>query len=595
MIADLVQRVGTSAESIIAIGLNLEKKGKMYKCPSPHNHKNGDNNPSMGWVKDKYYFNCLGCGENIDIYSYYRRYLNYTFSEIMAENGIEDINKKVRSFKNEFNAGKKALTEDQIKYLKNRGISEDTYRKFKIFNHDGCIAFPYFLNGTLTGVKKRLLNPKEGQQKLVSISGSKYHFFNCDNVDFNKPLLIVEGEFDCLIAYQAAYQNVVSVPCGANSVSTLFEQAGDFLNKFSEIILASDNDEYGKDMEDKFISEFNNIALVNKDYYLGEKDINDLYLKHHPGQVSKLIESGKRKFDGEWNLEENPYQPLSSTGLKFIPTGIDSVDYAINDICTGTVTLVTGRSNAGKSTFVNQIMASAINNEFKTYGCLGEGDPNKIINKWYTSMIGYDREYYKSVEFNKRWIKEPKPEALKAIREWHKDKLRLYIKSMGKYKTTDQLFDMLHYKVKTEKYDLIILDNLMSLLYVSQSSEKNEEQGKFIERCHALAQSYNVAVIVVLHPNKTYEAGTDMAFEKISGSSDIYNKADVILNVIRVPETDTMALSRGVTAKIQIAKNRDYSDIKTIDCVFDLKTNTFMEFRDGEILNNVVTGWKKYL
>lgn len=592
MIDELVRKYGQSAEQIIATGLNLDKKGHNYRCPDVHSHKNGDKNPSMGWVKDKFYFNCLGCGENISIYTYYKNYLNYSFAEIMSDEGIEGIEEKRSGFKKSVDSGKKKLSAEQIEFINARGITAETIGRFKLVNWNGDIGIPYFKNGVLVGLKRRILKPQEGKPKNLNVAGSKPFFFNCDNVEYGESLIVVEGEWDCMILDQCGFKNVVSVGCGANALRTLFDQSEDFIKRFPEIILVSDNDKYGNEMDIAFIDEFEGkIATVNKSLYLECKDANEVFLKHGIEQIKDIVSSGKLKFDGEWDLDSNPYKELKTDGYKFIPTGIQSVDHAINDIQTKSVTLVTGRSNAGKSTFVNQIMGSAIDSGNKVYLVAGEGDPDKIINKFYMQLVGHDERFYDLKKFNIRWIKEPKRVVLKAIQDWHKGKLKMFVKSMSKYKTEDQLFDMLKYKLDTEHYDLVILDNLMSLLTISKSSEKNDLQAKFVERCHHLAKSTNSAIILVLHPNKTYSKGTEMDFEQIAGTSDISNKADVILNVIRVPDDDCNGV---ITSKIQIAKNRDWPELPTVDCNFDVDTNTYSEVQNGSILKTVNSGWQRY-
>lgn len=588
MIAELVDKYGSDSESIIAQGLGLEKKGTGYKCPNVHSHKNNDKNPSMGWVKDQNYFHCMGCGETINIYTYFKNYLNYTFAEIMSGEGIEGLTEKRKQFLGNVEKEKSKLAANQIEYLANRQMYGKTIKFFKLVNSDGAIGIPYFKNGQLIGVKKRLLS---GKIKNLNITGSKPFLFNCDNVDFDKAVVITEGEIDAMSVWQSGYENVMSVGCGANAVKSLFEQSKDFLNKFESIILLTDNDEYGNNMDKAFLEEFQGkVATVDKNLYLGCKDANEIIVKHDMKQILKIIESGKVTFDGEWNIDTNPYEGLDPKDTKFIRTGINTIDYAINTIQSRTVTLITGRSNAGKSTFVNQIVANAIEQGFKTYLVAGEGEKNKIINKLYTSLIAYDNQYYDENLFGLRNVKEPKPQVLKAIQEWHKGKLKFYVKSLSKYKTEDELFKMLEYQIRIEKHDLVVLDNLMSLLTVSRSQDKNESQGQFIEKCHHLAKSTNCAVVVVLHPNKTYQKGQELEFEQISGTSDIPNKADAILSVIRLQEPEN-----GATSKIQVNKNRDWSELPTVPCVFDVNTCTYAEIKDGNAVRNKFIGWKKHL
>jgi DNA primase len=595
MIQELIRKTGNEAESIIANGLGMQKKGNNYKCPSSHNHKSGDKNPSMGWDNNRYFFNCFGCGENIDIYTYYKNYCNYSFNDIMIDNGIKTLEEKRMSFMQEIKSKWKLPTNEHLQYINTRGISTETAKKFKVGSIDDGIALPYRKNGILTGVKIRSLNTKEQGNRMKSITGSKFFFFNYDNIDLEKPVIICEGEFDCMTLVELGY-NAVSVGCGANSLSALFEQSDIFFNQVNEFIILGDNDENGVNMELKFIERLNEkAAVIDKSLYLGEKDVNDLYIKHGADAVANLIKSGKQKFDGEWDIDEEPYTQLQTEGYKFISTGIPTIDLAINQIQSKTVTLITGRSNAGKSTYVNQIVGNAVNQRKKVYYIIGEGDKDKIVNKWYSSLIGNNKAYYDTRNFNLKKIKEPKEQVLKAIQKWHKGFIKFYIKAMGKDKTTEQLFNLIEASAKKGNYDLIVADNLMSLLSVSKSAEKNEEQAKFIERCHSLAVAYNVAIIVVLHPNKTYSRGQDMDFEHISGSGDISNKADVILAVVRYKEGDDK-YKENVENQIQVLKNRDWSELPYVDCQFNPDTYTYAELDiNKKPLSNIACGWKRFM
>lgn len=589
MIDSLITEYGDTAEQIIADGLGLDKKGNGYRCPNVHAHKHGDKNPSMGWVKGKNYFNCLGCGEKINIYTYFRNYLNFTFSEIMARGGIESAQQTRKTFLTNTNAEKGKLTPEQMAYIKSRGITEETAKHFKLVNMGGAIGLPYLKNGIPVGIKKRLLNDSAGR-KNISVTGSKFFWFNHDSTTYGETLIVTEGEWDAMIVHQCGFPNVVSVGCGANAVKTLFEQSDEFLSKFNEIVLFTDRDKAGEEMDKAFLVEYQGkVATVSKDLYEGCKDANEVYLKHGEARIKTIIASGKVTFDGEWDLDSLPYEGLTTGDIKFIPTGISSLDFAVNMIQTKTVTLITGRSNAGKSTFVSQIMASAIDKGFKVYLAIGEGNKDKVINKFYTSLIGYDKRYYDTVMFNIRELKEPKQDVLAAIRRWHKGKLKMFVKSLSEYRNEEQLFQMLEYKLRTESFDMVILDNLMSLLTVSKASEKNELQARFVEKCHSLAVATNTAILLVLHPNKTYKKGEEMDFEQISGTGDISNKADTIINVIRLDEPDGP-----VSSRVQVAKNRDYENLPTIDCTFDRETSTFAEVKDGSVMTTCINGWRRF-
>ena len=148
----------------------------------------------------------------------------------------------------------------------------------------------------------------------------------------------------------------------------------------------------------------------------------------------------------------------------------------------------------------------------------GEGKQEELINNFYTAVIGRKDEYFNVIKINKRYRKEPKPNILKALQKWHYKKLKLFCKGDSKLKTTAELFQMMAMEVKTNRHELIIIDNLMSILDMQKASEKLEAQADFLQNCCDFSKAYNVHIIVVLHPNKTYTKGSDMNFEQISGS-----------------------------------------------------------------------------
>jgi hypothetical protein len=50
-----------------------------------------------------------------------------------------------------------------------------------------------------------------------------------------------------------------------------------------------------------------------------------------------------------------------------------------------------------------------------------------------------------------------------------------------------------------------------------------------------------------------------------------------------------------ITSQIQVSKNRDYPELPTIDCSFDVETFTFAEVVNKKIMQKSSTGWKKFL
>jgi len=133
---------------------------------------------------------------------------------------------------------------------------------------------------------------------------------------------------------------------------------------------------------------------------------------------------------------------------------------------------------------------------------------------------------------------------------------------------------------------------LMSILS-AKAVEKNEAQAEFVQRCHDLASTYRIHIILVLHPNKEYRKGQDLEFEQISGTSDLSNRADNIISINREYDPDIIAQTQ-VNGKIAILKNRYYSTLGECKLHYDIDTGQLVEWTNGT-WPLYRFGWEKYL
>lgn len=92
-------------------------------------------------------------------------------------------------------------------------------------NYKNNIAFPYFKEGNLMTFKYRSLD-KSFFKKVESTI-----LMGMDDVDFEKALIICEGEIDMLSFRECEINNAVSIPFGANDMRWI-EYNYEYLNKF---------------------------------------------------------------------------------------------------------------------------------------------------------------------------------------------------------------------------------------------------------------------------------------------------------------------------------------------------------------------------
>jgi len=127
-------------------------------------------------------------------------------------------------------------------------------------DENGNTAFLYYdLDNRLAMVKyrpSRRIEKNEGRKMWCQKNADTTPLlFNMNRTTNSIPLLITEGESDCLAAIEVGYKNVVSVPYGSSSFAFI-DVCRDYLEQFDRLIVCADNDEAGHKMQCKFFEHF---------------------------------------------------------------------------------------------------------------------------------------------------------------------------------------------------------------------------------------------------------------------------------------------------------------------------------------------------
>ena len=266
MIQEAKEIIGDDAIPIIADHLNIHVENNRASCPF---HE--DDTPSFIWNPRTKYFKCFGCSRVYSILDYlvdvkgsYKEAVNELFKMAHMEYDLYNYKPfdadRIDWFKNYvYPHPEKEPTENHvIKYLHNRGISKEIieYAGIKEDKY-GNVAFEHRdLDGKLLCTKYHVSHKlKDGEKKFWWQKDSSHVpiLYNVMKLDYTKPLLIVEGHWDCLACIEAGYTNVCSIPDGANNPQWI-EFNYDFLENFDSIILWFDNDEAGKSGIQKTLS-----------------------------------------------------------------------------------------------------------------------------------------------------------------------------------------------------------------------------------------------------------------------------------------------------------------------------------------------------
>lgn len=600
LIVEAKKTLGEEAANIIKNDLDLQNwddKNLKSLCPF-HDEDTG----SFIWNHKDNAFKCFGCGRHYNIVDHYMQFNHLTF--------IGAIQKLFEQTETKYSFGEQGVktekdyqypyreySEDRNqveKYLSLRGISKETLdiTDTQQDSH-GNIAFHFYdTNDVLTLVKYRPSHKVEkGEDKSWCQKGADTMplLFNMNRIDFtNGPLLICEGEIDCLSAIESGYKNAVSVPLGCNNFGWI-EKNWDWLELFDRIIVWSDNDEPGLKMRKEVCSRLgvwrtlyvdmpNTIVNKNDGKEVKAKDINEVLYLGGKQMVLDLINDAKElPITGIRNLSSvEPFDLESAPGLY---SGLESIDKIVYKFLFGSTILVTGLRGSGKSTLLNQcFVCEPLDQGHDIFIFSGElGAP--VLQSWAElTMAGPEHTKMKGEH-----IHIIDSESLKQMKEWYNNRVWVYDQQSNK------LEDILEKAISvTRKYGVKIwlLDNLSTIDIGSDDNNTNEKQKNLIVELNKYANLYGILVVLVVHPRKL-PTGQEMGSDDIGGSGSMANLAQYVLSVKRFSPKDKMGERDGrgnwkkgkepfqEDVEINVMKNRYTGKIDSKKLFFNYKSYRF--------------------
>ena len=447
---------------------------------------------------------------------------------------------------------------ESIQYLESRGISEEVAKKYEITvqtSHPNILVFPFYdEKGVLQFVKYRKTDfdkTKDANKEWCEASTKPVLFGmkQCD--DSFDTLVVVEGQLDSLAVATAGIPNAVSVPTGAKGF-TWIPYCWDWLCKWKKIIVFGDFEKGSISLLDELAKRLKDrVEHVREDNYKDCKDANEILLKYGAEQVRKCVEEPvKLPIDNVIDLAD--VKELDPYSIEKIPTGIADVDNLLcGGIPFGVVTIVTGKSGKGKSTFVGQIITRALNKGDNVFVYSGEM-PNYLFKAAIdfqiagpANVVEEDRR-----DYIKRYVRKS---AKDKIVEWYRGKCMLYDRTMVKDEDTD-LLNTIERMIVSQNARVIVIDNLMTMINKTRvKGSKLEAQSEVSNALEDMARFYNVCIILVAHKRKDSGIDDEDMDDSIRGDSDIVNSAGVIIHYNVNKDENTM---ENYPRIISVTKNR---------------------------------------
>ena len=476
--------------------------------------------------------------------------------------------------------------ESAIAYLKNRGISKETAERYSITafeDRPNVMWLPLFdEDGKLVGAKERRMDWKQTSRfpKEKWTAGSKPVLFGIRQcVDFEF-IVITEGLIDALSVAESGVKNACSVPGGMNNDKWISLNYN-WLIKFDRIIVFGDYEDGRvsllKDISTRLPTK---IFVVRDADYLGEKDANAILQKFGTEEVQKCVyNAAPLMVDHVVDLSDVEDEDLST--MPKVKTGVAELDRVLGGgIYYGQVCLLSGKRGEGKSTFMSQLFAEALDqglNSFVYSGELRNADFKRCLN---SQLAGANNMSMRINEFNEEeWYLEK--DVSQRISQWYRGRAFIYDTDSISGDDKIDLLGTIKRVITQNAVRFVCIDNLMTAMDIyAGKDDLYNAQGKFVGELKSIARKYNIAIVLIAHQRKsgTNQVQTDtFDNDTVSGSSDVTNKVDIVINYSRAKEEEQY------DSNIQVGKNRLVGTLRrgdnAIKMVYSPKTKRVYAYR----------------
>ncbi|EAR84473.1 toprim domain protein (macronuclear) [Tetrahymena thermophila SB210] len=408
--------------------------------------------------------------------------------------------------------------------------------------------------------KIRGIGSENKKYMRVKPSGSKSGIFGLNTVPQNaKELVITEGEYDAMAVNQATGLPAVSLPNGASNLPL---EVIECLEKIEKIYLWLDNDEVGRNNRQKLAEKLgvHRTYIVNT---LGEKDANDI-LRQDPSRIIKYIQESATIPDQNILMFSDLKDLVLHRLLKFEHSQgyrsrrFEFFNETIKGLRRGEMTVLTGPTGSGKTTFLSQLSLDFCTQQVPTLWGSFEIKNEVLATNMIMQMSGQD--LFKNHNKFPYWAQRF-------------DMIPMYFMNFYGSTNLDQIISTIEYSIY--KYDIqhVVIDNLQFLLGTqAKGFSKFDLQERAIEAFRQLATKKDIHLTLVIHPKKVDE-NEDLNISSVFGSAKATQEAD---NVIIMQNRDKYRV-------IDIKKNRFNGDIGKKAIIFDKSNKNFYEMSLGEV------------
>ena len=452
--------------------------------------------------------------------------------------------------------------------LKNRGITEQTCEKFKIYREGSKLRFYYHnKDGQPIGAKVRTAKKDFSYEGATEGTFFGQHLFPSSG----KRVVITEGEMDAASVWEAMPNwPVVSVPTGAAGAKKAVQRNLEWLQGYETIVLFFDNDDAGLEAA-KATAQVLPPGKVKFAALQGFKDASDALQAGDRHTICKAI----------WDAK--PYRPDGIVEgrnlLEVITTEqqqskhdypFQGLQRLLHGIRPGELTTITAGSGIGKSSFCRQI-ASGLLQKGERVGYLALEESVRRTSLGLMS-VGVKKPLH---------IGEHSYEELAAAFDSTMATWNCYLfDGFGSY-DPDIIYNRIEYLASGLDCQIVFLDHL-SILLSGLDGDERKMIDQTMTRLRSLVERTGIHLFLVSHLRRSqqdngHEEGARVSLSQLRGSASIAQLSDSVIGLERNQQSEC---DSGETT-CRVIKNR-YSGETGVACTlsYDLQTCTFNETKE---------------
>ena len=430
-----------------------------------------------------------------------------------------------------------------------RNLKESTVRKFRIgyCSEKKAFSYPFYRSGDLIAIKYKRLGV-DGEKQISRWKSDRKNtktessLFGAEFLSGNERVVVTEGEDDCMVLSEAGMSNVVSLPNGCSHISGKFL---DTLEPFRNIVICMDNDDSGmrgaenlRELlgEDRSrIIEYPTGVQVSEGRYWNSGEAKDATDFSRANSLNQLVEAIDRVSAADNDrvvhirdfIEELREDFINGDRSRGRTTGFPSLDNLIGGRRPGELTVISGNTGSGKSTFTLNLALNIASS--------GEG---VLLGSFEQTVIAVLRKISQSISGKWFHLREDETGSSMQIDDLDDvcrvlEELPLYAINVFGRMSTEEFVDCAAYAKRRLRVPTVILDHIHFMLRHSRSDTERIEIDHTmlaLKQCTIENELYSY---IVAHPKKKNDENSIIGVEDFRGSSFISQVADNILVVWR--------------------------------------------------------------